>query len=231
MKTSMKVKLKSAVILSFSFMTVLFYQNCSKPVSQSSSLVSGLTAFDIVEQKAVSILTTKCSSCHNVDSPNGGVDVLSVDKLLASGAVVPTEPAISPLFQAISNGSMPPGKPLNQEDIMAISDWITKMTKDVAVVLPPDVAIPLGPTFASINKNILVPKCVRCHNAANSGGGVSYATYATSSNTVQRNLPMNSSLYTSVAVRNTMPKNAPGSLSTEERMAIFNWITAGGLNN
>lgn len=227
---SMKVKIKSVLILSFSFMTVLFYQNCSKPVSQSSSLVSGLTSFDIVEQKAIAVLNAKCATCHNASSPNGGV-VMDMDSLLASGAVVPTEPGISPLFQAISNGRMPPSRPMAQEDIMAISEWITKMSKDGGVVLPPDAPLPLGPTFASISKNILVPKCLRCHNAANSAGGVNYATYNSASNTVQKTLPMNSSFYTSVAVRNTMPKDAPGSLSTDERTAIFNWITAGGANN
>ncbi len=231
MKTSRQVKIKSVLILSFSFMTVLFYQNCSKPLSQSSSLSSGLTAQDIAQQKALTILTTKCSTCHNIDSPSGGVDVLSIDKLLASGAIVPTEPGISPLFQVISSGRMPPSKPLAQEDILAVSDWITKMTKDQPVNLPPDAPIPLGPSYASINKNILIPKCVRCHNAGNSAGGVNYANYIVASNTVQKTLPMASSLYTSVAVRNTMPKDAPGSLTAAEKQAIFTWITNGGANN
>lgn len=231
MKTSVRVKIKSILLISCSFMTVLFYQNCSKPVSQSSSLVDGLTDQDIATQKALYILTTKCSSCHNSESPTGGVDVTTLDQMLASGAVVPTEPGLSPLFQAISEGSMPPSRALAQDDILAVSDWIAKMGKDTPVNLPPDTPIPLGPNFASINRNILRPKCLSCHNSSNSRGGVSFSSYASASNTVQRGSPAGSSLYTSITrTTNTMPQGG-ANLSSEEKTAISGWITSGGNND
>lgn len=232
MKNVMKNKVKILLGVAASLAVVLSYQNCAKPVSQSSYVVSGLTELDIAESRAMQVLTTQCSSCHSVDVPSGGVDVLSIDSLLASGAVVPTEPGLSPLFQAISSGSMPPSRPLAQDDIMAISDWITKMNKDTGVVLPPGAQpLPLGPTYASIYQNILAPRCLGCHNATNAGGGVSYSTYTAAMNTVQRTLPNNSTLYTSIAVRNTMPRGAGGSLSAEQKRAVFDWITAGANNN
>lgn len=232
MNQSLKSKIKSVLLLSASFFTVLFYQNCSKPVSQSASSVATLTELDVKQQKALLVLTTKCSTCHNSENPSGGVDVMNVDQLLASGAVVPNEPSLSPLFQAISSGSMPPSKPLAQEDIVAISDWISSYTNSPPpVALPPGTAVPLAANYNSISKNILQTKCLRCHSSANSAGGVSFSTYASTSNTVQKTLPLNSGLYTSVAVRNTMPQGAGGSLSAEEKKAIFDWITAGGANN
>lgn len=232
MKNVIKTKFKIGLGLVASFLVVVSYQNCAKPVSQSSYVVSGLTELDIAESRAMQVLTTQCSSCHSVDVPSGGVDVLSIDSLLASGAVVPTEPGLSPLFQAITSGSMPPGRAMAQDDIMAISDWITKMQKDTGVTLPPGgQPIPLGPTYASIYQNVLRPSCLGCHNSTNARGGVSYSTYAAAMNTVQRTLPNNSSLYTSIAVRNTMPQNAGGSLTADQKRAIFDWITAGANNN
>lgn len=232
MKSVIKTKMKFGLGLAASFLLLFSYQNCAKPVSQSSYVVSGLTELDIAESKAMQVLTTRCSSCHSVDVPSGGVDVLSVDSLLASGAVIPTEPGLSPLFQAVSGGSMPPSKPLAQDEIMAISDWITKMQKDTGVTLPPgSQPIPLGPTYASIYQNVLRVSCLGCHNSTNARGGVSFSTYAATMNTVQRTLPNNSSLYTSIAVRNTMPQGAGGSLSAEQKRAIFDWITAGANNN
>ena len=220
------------MILALALLTLSFYQNCAKPISQSSSLASGLSENSIAEQKALTILTTKCSSCHNSTTPSGGVDVLSIDLLLATGAIIPTEPGLSPLFQAISSGSMPPSGALGQQDILAISDWIAKMQKDTPVNLPPGgIPIPLGPTYGAIFQNILKKDCLGCHNSGNQRGGVSFSTYNATMNTVQKTLPMNSGLYISVAVTNTMPLGAGGSLSTAEKKAIFDWITAGALNN
>lgn len=231
MKKFLKTKLRAVFGIVVGLFTVTFYQNCSKPVSQSSYIVSGLTELDIAEQKAFAVLTAQCSTCHNRNAPSGGVDVLDIDSLLASGAVVPAEPGLSPLFQAISSGSMPPNKAMSQADIMAVSDWIIKMQKDTGVALPPGTELPLGPTYASIYQNVLRGNCLGCHNSAKADGGVSFSTYNSTMNTVQRTLPNNSSLYTSIAVRNTMPRGAGGSLSADQKRAIFDWITAGALNN
>lgn len=232
MNKLLKTKIKIGLGITASFLVVVFYQNCAKPVSQSSSMVSGLTELDIAEQKALLVLTSRCSSCHSADIPSGGIDVLNVDSLLASGALVPAEPGLSPLFQAISSGSMPPSKPLAQDEIIAVSDWITKMQKDTGVSLPPgSEPLPLGPNYASIYQNILQVSCLGCHNANNQRGGVSFSTYNSTMNTVQRTLPNSSSLYTSIAVRNTMPQGAGGSLTAAQKRAIFDWITAGALNN
>ncbi len=232
MQKSLKTKIKSGLILVAGLISLSFYQNCAKPISQSSVLASNLSELNIAEQKALLLLTTKCSTCHNQANPSGGIDVLSIDLLLASGAIIPTEPGLSPLFQAISSGSMPPSGALAQQDILAISDWISKMQKDMPVNLPPGGGpIALGPTYASIYENIIKRSCLGCHNSTNQAGGVSFSTYNSTMNTVQKTLPMNSGLYLSVAVTNTMPKGAGGSLGTAEKKAIFDWISAGAANN
>ncbi len=235
MKKNLKIKIKSVALLIFGLLTVVFYQNCSKPMSQTtSSAPSSLSVQDITNQKAMLVLTAKCSSCHNSDIPSGGVDVLSMDSLLGSGAVVPTEPNLSPVFISISSGTCPPApsKALAQKDIKAISDWILGMKKDTPVNLPSaGVPVPLAANYNSIYTNILKTKCLGCHNSANPSGGLSYSTYASTMNAVQSTFPLSSPLYTAVAVRNTMPRNAPGSLAADEKKAIFDWITAGAANN
>ena len=152
--------------------------------------------------------------------------------MLAKGVIIPNEPLLSVLFTEIQAGRMPPSKALGSTEIQAISDWIALgfSTAPVVGTLPPNTAIPLGPTFTSINENILKTKCLGCHNATNLSGGSSFATYTSTMNTVQRTLPLSSSLYTSVAVRLTMPKGS-AALNGAETKAIFDWITAGALNN
>ncbi len=209
-----------------------FYQNCSKPYINSADQASQSQA-NLIEQKAMVVLTTRCSSCHNADYKSGGVDVLNINEMLASGVTIPGEPSLSPIFSAIQSGRMPPSKFLSQSEIQAVYDWIADGSKTAAPVTIPNVDPGLGvllPTFASINKNILQPKCLGCHNS-NSTNGVNFSTYLLTLTTVQKTLPLSSGLYTSVATRNTMPKGNSRSLTAAENKAIFDWITAGALNN
>lgn len=221
-----------AIVLAFlSFILTLTFQNCSKPGLSSGGL-SSLTEQDIKIQKAMMVLTTQCSSCHNSEIRSGGIDVLNMNEMLALGVVVPGEPSLSLIFTEIQTGVMPPSKALAQADVDAVYNWILDSAKPAgSIALPPAAGpIPLEGKYASIFKNILQPKCLGCHNAG-SQNGVSFATYTATMNTVQKTLPLSSGLYTSVAIRRTMPKGSPGSLSAAETKAINDWITAGALNN
>ena len=233
MYSKIKVKLKIIITLIFGFIVLVAYQNCSggkKGGGGGSDEFSSQQA--IVSNKALTLLATKCSSCHDSAIKAGGVDVLNLNEMLAFGVVVPNEPLLSLLFTKVQSGQMPPTKALSISEIQTISDWIQLgfATAPVIGTLPVGTVIPLGPTYASIYANILSRRCLGCHNAGNLSGGNSFSTYASTMNTVQRTLPLQSTLYTSTAVRMTMPKSG-GALNAAETKAIFDWITAGAANN
>lgn len=226
-----KVKLKIITTLIFAFIVLVAYQNCSggKKGDASEGYASEQA---IATNKALTILATKCSSCHNSSIKAGGIDVLNLDEMLAYGIVVPNEPLLSLLFTKVQSGQMPPTKALSNAEIQAISDWIQLGFTTAPVIgnLPPGTVIPLAPNYTSINANILSKRCLGCHNVGNPSGGVSFSTYASAMNTVQRTLPLQSSMYTATAVRRVMPPSG-GALNAAETKAIFDWITAGAANN
>ena len=233
-------QLKFVLLLNCSFVLVLFYQNCS-PMSTgntgsgSGSSTSSSTASDtdINTQKAMTILTTKCSSCHDNTMKSGGVDVLNISELLSSGVVVPNEPSLSLLFTQVQSGQMPPGKSLSQAEIQSLFNWIQSgvSATTTPVVTPPVTTPPaLAATFSSIKTNILTPKCIGCHSSSSASGGISFSTYASTMNTVVATNPNSSGLYTSTATRKSMPKS--GTLLTAAQTAIISqWIMAGAPNN
>ncbi len=228
LKIRAKLKLITAVLAGF--VVLVSYQNCSSKKNYSSQ--SSTSEQELATNKALTLLATQCSSCHDSNIKAGGIDVLNLNEMLARGVVVPNEPLLSVLFTEVQAGRMPPSKALGYSDIQALSDWIALgfSTAPTIGTLPPNTIIPLGPTFTSINENILKVKCLGCHNAGNLSGGNNFGTYASTMNTVQRTLPLSSSLYTAVAVRLTMPKGR-AALNAAETKAIFDWITAGALNN
>lgn len=234
MNTIKKSTLKAISLAVFSFMLAFFYQNCSKPGLNTSTMgQASLTQQDLKEQQAMLVLTTQCSSCHNTEIKSGGIDILNINEMLALGVIVPGEPSLSLIFTEIQGGRMPPSKSLAQTDVDAIYNWILDSAQPKASIpLPtPNLnPLPLEAKYASIFKNILQPKCLGCHNSGSSNG-VSFSSYTATLNTVQKTLPLSSSLYTSVATRKSMPKGNPGSLSLAETKAISDWITAGALNN
>lgn len=227
-----KSTVKSIGLIACSFILVVSYQNCAKPYV-ANGFSTGLSQQDLAQQKAMQVLTTKCSSCHNADLKSGGIDVLDINNMLALGVVIPGEPSLSLVFTQIQGGTMPPSKALAQADVDAIYSWIADGFKDTTpnpTPLPNPTPTVLEPKYASIYAKILQPKCLGCHNSGSSNG-VSFSSYNATLNTVQKTLPLSSALYTSVATRKTMPKGSPGSLSADETKAISDWITAGALNN
>lgn len=233
MYSKIKVKLKIITTLIFGFILLVAYQNCSGGKKGDGGGTGDFASEQaVVSNRALTILATKCSSCHDSTIKAGGVDVLNLDEMLARGVVVPNEPLLSLVFTKVQSGEMPPTGPLSITEIQAISDWIQLgfATAPVIGTLPVGTVIPLAPTYASIYANILSRRCLGCHNAGNLSGGNSFATYASTMNTVQRTLPLQSSLYTATAVRMTMPKTG-GPLNAAETKAIFDWITAGAANN
>ncbi len=94
------------------------------------ALVSHASA-DTVAEKAVTILDSRCGSCHSDKSAMSGFRISSRDAVLKGGsrgtAVEPGKPAGSLLFNAVSHVgplTMPPGPKLPDADIAVLKDWI-----------------------------------------------------------------------------------------------------------
>lgn len=87
------------------------------------------------------------------------------------------------------------------------------------------------PTFASLNENVFVPKCVSCHtppSAENDVDLTSYEAIMSLDGLVVPREPEQSPLYL-VVVHNQMPKGA-APLSNEEKDALAKWIADGALS-
>ena len=85
--------------------------------------------------------------------------------------------------------------------------------------------------FSQIMANIIRPSCLNCHNGAGGAGGVDLSSYNAIINgiTVNAGNPNQSGLYNAVA-NNSMPTSG-GPLTQYQKMAIYDWIASGALNN
>lgn len=174
----------------------------------------------------MAILGKNCTECHNSGLSTGNVgDVTNLDYLLYTRLVVPGEPEISPLIQSIISGGMPMGKtPLSGSEVQILKDWISGLDASSANPLPPVAIIPLGPNYASLEKNVFQPYCVACH----AGRNFKLNSYEEVLRTITAGNPDGSLLTRSVTVGATggrMPQG--GALSQAQIDAIKQWIAAG----
>lgn len=227
----MKMKKVIAFIL-FTF-TALSFQNCAV-VGNSTDDPAELAALGTAEalisqEKAMQVITQNCVGCHNPSNPQGGIGYLNdVNSLLYYRMIVPRDPGSSVLYQVIQSGSMPPGNPLSQDELAAITLWITEgFNAATPVVTAPVISNTLEPKFSNISANILKPKCLSCHSADRAAGGVNLSTYTATRNVVTPGLPNSSVLYTAVLPGGKMA----GRLTQAETGIIRDWIMAGAQNN
>ncbi len=107
-------------------MRVLFGLLCA-----SSGLLSAQETAPQLERDVIPILTERCIACHSGAKASGGLDLATAETLLKGSlkgpVVVKGASERSPLFQRVSNHSMPPpgaGKALSAELIRTIQRWI-----------------------------------------------------------------------------------------------------------
>jgi mono/diheme cytochrome c family protein len=196
---------------------------------------SSLDLNNSYEQKALSILQTNCSGCHGSSSGSGGVYGLTdPDHLVSSGLVVVGAPDQSLLYNDIVTGKMPPSGTLSKNDVDTIRQWILAKADSSAgggaAPGPTPSPNPLQATFASLEANVFVPKCVACHSASRAKGGYRFDTYSKVMASVNVSNPAQSLVYT-ITARGDMPVGSYQKLTSIEQATLLAWIQAGAPNN
>jgi mono/diheme cytochrome c family protein len=173
------------------------------------------TELESLQKASVEILDARCVLCHGSGGSVQGSfgDILDVEKLKASGYVVPGSPGVSRLYTEIASGEMPPSGGLSDAERDLIYRWIVALGTSQKKIF-----------FAEVNSQILVPHCVSCHGAS---GGISLETYAQVRTTLLEGDPLGSLIYDAV-VQERMPKNTTP-LSADQKKLLFDWIKGGAL--
>lgn len=221
----------------------LLFQNCSQLGSSdevNSSARSTTSEQEILLSKSLLIMQVNCASCHNNEIKTNGVNVTSLDEMLIQGAIVINEPILSPIIQVLQNPTVAEHGALKQKDINTLSKWIAEGFKDNAnggevVVAEP---VPLGPTWRSVNQNIISRRCTGCHNNVTLSGGVSFTTLAGVRSRLTPGNPTGSLFFQRIAglprangtVGAIMPLGGVP-LNPMEQAAISQWIAAGAMDN
>jgi mono/diheme cytochrome c family protein len=229
---------------------ILSFQNCSvvsNPKIQQSGLASGLSAQGILQSKALNVIRNNCASCHSPAHPENKIyglvdDIMDTNQLLYYGLVSPSEPGLSPLYEAISGQgaaqgiqAMPPIGSLTTAEINDVYNWINDGFKSNTSVIIPNVDSTLVPTYNSIRAIILGPKCLGCHGTGgtnpNALAAFNMDTYAGVKSKITAGTASSSLLYQRVtqnsAAKPSMPLNRT-MLTVDQTNAIRDWINSGG---
>lgn len=193
---------------------------------------------------AMSILRNRCDSCHGSASAGLGGYRSSDDaeSMVFQGYIIPGDANNSSLIKRCVDNTMPPGSPLSAVDIQTLKTWINTEISIVASSTPgvapspkPSLAPPiaLAPTYASIRANVLLPKCIACHNAVRHDAGVNVDGYTQTLKYVKLNTPLESKLYKEMA-NGSMPPPKDinfAAVTQAELKAVYDWILDGSKNN
>lgn len=246
MKVNLKsnmIKKQALVVIILSLVLGLLFQNCSQlgssDVTSNSSSKASSSEQELLMQKAMFVMQTNCAACHNNEIKTNGVNVTNLDEMLSVGVIIVNEPILSPLMQVLQNPTILEHGLLKQKDINTLTKWIAEGFKDTTDGgTAGGEIIPLGPTWKSINQNIVSRRCTGCHNSVNLSGGISFQTYAGVSSRIAPGMPNQSLFFQRIAglprangtVGAIMPLGGLP-LNAQEQMAISLWITAGAMND
>jgi len=220
----------SILIMTLGGCDYMVLKNSSAPLTLGSSQVD----YSAVNQAVFQGF--HCVTCHGAGSSTGVF-------LDSYSDVMPSIPLIK---SVIESGIMPPSAPLPTAEKEMILDWIAAGAPEFlnspapsggpATPVPdPTPLPPLAPTYASLNANIFLPKCVICHSAAGSASKVPLDTLdaivnATTPLVTPAN-PTQSLLYRKVtsatpgaAPEMPPPKDGFSPLSDDEQANILQWI-------
>ena len=181
----------------------------------------------VVNAQVSTLFQNHCVSCHGPSSGgSGGFNYITdVTQLVSKGLIVPGNAAGSLLYQKVNGGTMQGYLGSPTTDLPTLNSWISTMSANPTPLPSPSI-VPLTPTFASIQANILTPSCVGCHNGKQETDLTNYAAvfkHVTAGNAA------GSSLYKEIDSGGDMHKYLGN--PTADLQAVSTWITNGALNN
>lgn len=191
-------------------------QAATPPEALSTSSVAELQD---VQDKAFTIVQSKCVTCHNATTASGGLkNMTDVMHLIAQGVVVPGDEVNSVFYRSIERNLMPKqGPALSAEEKVTIKNCIVADLKDVAVT-----AVSYQPTWA-----IIQAKCLSCHSLAGGyQGGINLESLAKVKELVNGTDPAKSALF-DTSLKGRMPPAPAAKLNTRELAQIYNWRLGG----
>ncbi len=167
----------------------------SAPDTRTGSItVNDLETFAGLKSK---ILDGKCISCHQNFATEEGI----------AKYVVPKKPEFSKLFTEVEDGSMPKGSsPLSTLELEVVMTYINNLK----VATPPSGKV----DFIRIQKQILIPSCVQCHQNITSEENLM--------KWIDKKRPLKS-LFLKVVTSGSMPKKA-AKLSLEDQDLIREYL-------
>ena len=206
----------------------LFLSGCPGFGTKTAAELAGVDSVTY-ETHVKAVLATRCLACHGEPTRNGAP---------ASSAMASYETAkalAGPILErTVILKDMPPGVPLNDEEMGIISAWVeqgapqgtpTAEEADAGPEMISDAGIepPLTPsvTYDDDIEELLAQACTFCHGENLSGGaprGSEMHTYETAKALAER-------IYIRSVVIKTMPPGTP--LSEEQQALITAWFEAG----
>lgn len=233
-------------ILLFSLITSLvLYQNCGAAKEGSADSASGNGAFNTTsfeslvayEDNLHQLLTTNCSSCHRQNSNPIFADSdpqTAHDHLINQSLVNLSSPVDSRIVVVVASGHQVVPSFLKDYMKEAIADWADDLRRSGQTTGGGGGGGPeptVDPTFSSINRYILRPKCLKCHSPSGIRPREDYSSYSSTMSTggVNAGNANSSRLYLTCEDGGMPDDSAP--LNTNQLNAIRDWINAGAPNN
>ncbi len=238
-------KLLKSIFLGVMLVTSLvLYQNCGSPSEKAGGTTStsfNTSSFESLvayEDNLHQMLTTNCSSCHRTQESPLFADSdpqTAHDQLINQSLVNLGSPVDSRLVVVVARGHETVPGFLKDYLSDAIAGWADDLRRagqvddgDGGPVGPePEV----DPTFSSINRYILRPKCLKCHSPNGIRPREDYSSYQSTISTggVNSGNANSSRLYLTCADGGMPDDAAP--LNDNQLGAIRDWINAGAPNN
>lgn len=151
------------------------------------------------------------------------------------------KPSLTSIVSSIEENRMPKGGPPITEDLkVLLRSWVSGGAPNEATAsaptTPPIDENVLQPTWASLSRNIFIPKCAVCHNPTGQAPWVDVSSRPGMAKTFQKHINFKNPEESNLIVRladpeEPMPPLPPDSnipqLTEEEIQVVVEWIKAG----